>query len=261
MLDQIVQKGCDQLSLSKEIILKLIKFIDFQKVKGITGGYAASAFGDYLGFLRITDNEYTQAFFGERWGDHMVRTPIPQDWMKFLNAEAPLFTPSRLEPQYNDVKFYDAGIEKTLTGMTTNLHNHGTVRKAPPTRESYENFIIEQFLPKQFFIELLNESIPTILSQGLPEVTFDTAYPLHLNEEDARHGLNKLLHNELHRMVSKSDLMKYTLAVLDTSKIEINSEVFFTRNDIEAGSARAGGYFYIGAVPAKAIKVADKNIT
>lgn len=261
MLEQIVQKGCEQLGLSTEVVTKLIQFIDFQKIKGITGGYASSSFGDYLGFLRIADNETTQSFFGERWGDHMVRTQVSQHYMKYLNAEAPLFTPSRLEPQYNEVKFYDAGIEKVNTGVTTNLHNHGTVRTAPPAREGYENFIIEQFLPKQFFIELPNESIPMTLASGLPKVTFDTPYPLHLTADEARHGLNKHLHSVLHRMVSKSDLMKFTLVTIDTSKIEINSDVFFTRNDIEAGSARAGGYFYIGDVAAKAITVADQNIT
>ena len=260
-LDQIVRDCCNVLNVTEEVAFKLVQFIDLLKIQGQIGGYALSKFGDYLGFLQIHDNEASTQFFADRWSDHMVRIEVPQNYMKYLNIEAPMFTPSRLEPQYNKVPFYEAGIEKVPTGVSTNPHNEGTVRKAPLPREAYENFIIQQFLPSEFYLELPNESIPTVLSEGLPEVSFESAYPLHVKDEEARHGLSKHLHSILHRMVAKSDLMKYTLVKIDTSKIEITTDMLFTRNDLEAGSARSGGYFYLGKIPAAAIKVADQNIT
>lgn len=260
-LDQIIRDCCNALNVTEEVAAKLVIFIDLQKVQGQVGGYALSKFADYLGFLQVHDNAASTQFFADRWADHLVRVDIPHSHMKYLNPEAPMFTPSRLEPQYNQTPFYDAGIEKVPTGVNRNPHDGGTVRKAPPTREAYENFIVQQFLPKEFYLEITNESVPTVVVQGLPKVSFDAAYPLHVTAEEARHGLNKHLHSLLHRMVAKSDLMKYTLVKIDTSKIEINTDVLFTRNDLEAGSARSGGYFYLGNIPAEAIKVADENIT
>lgn len=260
-LDQIIRDCCNALNVTEEVAAKLVQFIDLQKVQGQTGGYALSKFGDYLGFLRLLDNEASLQFFASRWEDHLVRIEVPQTYMKYLNSDALMFTPSRLEPQYNKVPFYDAGIEKVPTGVSTNPHNEGTIRKAPDPREAYENFIIEQFLPKQFFIEMPNAAIPTVISEGLPAVTFDKPYPLHLTEEEARRGLSKHLHNVNHRMATKADLMSHTLLCVTTSELEVTADLLFTRNDMFAGSSRSGGYFYIGKIPAKAIKVADQNIT
>lgn len=260
-LDTAIEAGCAKLGLSFEIVTKLVECIDLLKIKGEVGGYASSKFSDYLGFLQLADTEAMREFFAERWSDHMVRIPVPKEYMKYLNAEIPLFTPSRLEPQYNKTPFYEAGIEKVPTGKNTNTHDVGTVRKAGPMRESYQNFVIEQFLPPAFYIELPNESIPCVLSEGLPEVDFVNPYPLHTSAEDARQGLNKHLHHTLRRMVTPAELMRYTLVKLDSSQLEFNEDVFYTRNGLDAGSARSGGYFYIGAIPAKAISVADENIT
>lgn len=260
-LDQIIRDCCNALNVEEDLAAKIVQFIDLQKIQGQTGGYALSKFGDYLGFLRVLENETTLQFFASRWADHLVRIEVPKNYLKYLNDEAPMFTPSRLEPPNNTTPFYDAGIEKVPTGVSTNPHNEGTIRKAPEPREAYENFIIEQFLPKHFFIELPNESIPTVLSEGLPAVTFDKPYPLHLSEEEARRGLNKHLHNLNHRIVTKAELMMHTLMCITTEELEINADLLFTRNDMFAGSSRSGGYYYIGKIPSKAIKVADKNIT
>jgi hypothetical protein len=231
-----------------------------QKVMGQVGGMASSKFGDYLGFLRIPDDEKMQKFFAERWADHMVRSEVPKEYMKYLSPDAPMFTPSRLEPFYNPTPFYEAGITKTDPGVNRNPEDGGTVRKPKPMPEGYENFLIEQFLPEAFYIELTNESIPSVLKDGLPEVTFDNPYPLHVTAEEARRGLNKHLHHTTHRIVTPQELKRYTLVVIDVNKIEMNADVLFTRNDIEAGSSRFGGYFYSGKIPPTAIKVADENI-
>lgn len=261
MLDSIVRDAASFLGVPKETALKLVAFIDLQKIMGNVGGMASSKFADYLGFLRLPDNTITQQFFASRWEDHLVRIDVPKEYLKYLSGDVPLFTPSRLEPQYNPVPFYEAGLEKTLLGVNTNPHDHGTVRKPKPMREEYENFIIQQFVPQRFFLELPNESIATVLSQGLPEVTFENPYPLHITVEEARTGLNKHLHNLNHRIVTKADLMRHTLIEINTEKLEINSDVFYTRNDLAAGSSSTGGFFYIGKIPAKAISVSDENIT
>ena len=258
---QIVAQAADSFGIDVDTAYKLVAFIDLQKIMGQIGGMASSKFGDYLGFLRIPDDERMQGFFAERWADHMVRIDVPKEYEKYLSPDAPMFTPSRLEPYYNKTPFYDAGLTKIPVGASRNPEDGGSVRKPKPMPEGYENFLIEQYLPTSFYIELPNESIPTVLKQGMPEVTFDTAYPFHVTAEEARRGLGKHLHHQNTRIVTSQDLKRYTLVCIDVSKIEVTSDTLFTRNDLEAGSARFGGYFYSGSIPPKAIKIADENIT
>lgn len=258
---QIVATAAETLSISVETAYKLVAFIDVQKIMGAVGGMASSKFGDYLGFLRIPDDERMQQFFADRWSDHTVRIDVPKECMKYLSPDAPMFTPSRLEPFYNKTPFYEAGVTKVDPGNNRNPEDGGFVRKPKPMPEGYENFLIEQFLPQKFYLEIPNDTIPRVLKDGLPEVTFDNAYPFHVTAEEARRGLSKHLLHHQSRIVSHVDMMRYTLVEIDTNKIEMNADVLFTRNDIEAGSSRFGGYFYSGVIPSNAIKVADENIT
>lgn len=260
-LVQIISATASSYDVSVEVAYKLIAFIDLQKIMGAIGGMASSKFGDYLGFLRIPDDERMQNFFAERWADHMVRIDVPREYQKFLSPDAPMFTPSRMEPFYNKTPFYDAGITKTPTGMNRNPEDGGTVRKPKPMPEGYDNFLIEQYLPTAFYLEVVNEAIPSILNDGLPEVTFNEPYPLHVTANEARSGLNKHLYHKNGRIVTPSDLMRYTLIRIDPTKIELTTDTLFTRNDLEAGSSRQGGYFYTGKIPSSAVSIADENIT
>lgn len=260
-VDRIIEEEAAILNLSPEVVRKLVTFIDLRKIEGQIGGLASSMFGDFLGFNRLPYTEQLSEFFARRWADHMVQITIPKEYMKYLPGDTPLFTPSRLEPVYNKVPFYEAGIDKTPPGVNTNLHDYGTVRKPPPMREEYENFIVSQFVPPTFFLEVANESIPTVLAEGLPEVDFEDPYHLHLNAEDARSGLSKHLHNLTQRVAAKQELLQFTLIELHTLQLELTADVFFTRNGLDAGSARSGGYFYTGKIPASAITVSDENIS
>lgn len=261
MLDKIINDECVTLELNAETVLKLITKIDLLKIEGQIGGMASSKFGDYLGFLRLPDTQVMQEFFARRWADHFVRITVPKAYMKYLPGDVPLFTPPRLEPVYSRVPFYQAGIEKTETGVNTNPHNHGTVRKPRPYSESSEAFIIAEFVPVHFYLELPNETIATVLMEGLPAVNEEAPYPLHMTAEEARAGLSKHLHNVSHHIVSKSDLMRHTLVTIAVDKLDITSDNFYTNSGLEAGSTRAGGYYFVDKIPAAAIKVADENIT
>src|SRR5438093_13728351 len=77
-LIHIVSQAADSYNLPVETAYKLVAFIDLQKIMGRIGGEASSKFGDYLGFLRIADDERMRDFFAARWCDHMVRITVPR---------------------------------------------------------------------------------------------------------------------------------------------------------------------------------------
>jgi hypothetical protein len=261
MLQAIIDRAVGFFGLSPEIAQKLISYIDLQKIKGMTEPYASSKFADYLGFLQIPDTQEMQTFFAERWGDYIVWTQVPKEYMKFLNPEGPLFTPSRLEPHYRERRFYESGVPQVPMGKNTNTHNEGSVRTIPAEKELYQNFVVYQFLPEFFYFEAPNEWVPSMLHEGLPAVEHDKPYRLHLTVEEARADLHKHLFRANHQMISKTDLLSHTLVQFETSKLVMNGDVFFTQNDLMQGSARSAGYFYIGQVPSNAIQVSSENIT
>lgn len=259
-LEQIVTAAADKLQMPYELALKLITFIDLQKIMGQVGGMASSNFGDYLGFLRIPDDWQMQEFFAERWKDNMVRIKVPKDYEKYLHSDAPIFTPSRLEPIYQKKPFYDQGVEKVPVGASRNPFDGGFVRKAPPIEDDYSNFIIEDYLPQNFYMEVPNNEVPKLLREGLPAVNVDNPYVLHIHVEDARLWLNKTLGEKLRRLARKTDLLHYTLIHIEAEKLRIDNDVFFPDNNLHKHSARTGGYFYAAEIPHDAISVAHENI-
>jgi hypothetical protein len=127
MFHKIVEAATIQLSLPQDTVEKLVKFIDIQKIKGLVGGQAASKFGDFLGFLGIPDNSLSQQFFGDRWSDHRVHIQVPDDLKHYLNNDTPVFTPNRLEPQYQEKPFYEQGVTRVASGTYGNPENGGSV--------------------------------------------------------------------------------------------------------------------------------------
>lgn len=261
MLQSIIDRAVLHLGVTPEIAQKLIHFIDLQKIKGLTEPYACSNFGDYLGFLQLMDTDEMKLFFIERWGDHVVWTTVPKDYMHFLNGETPMFTPSRLEPQYQDKPFYKEGIEQTPLGQNHNTFDCGSVRKVKRPDDPYSNFIIHQFLPDFFYMEVPNDWVATLLQEGLPEATVENPYSLSMSVEEARSELQKKLYNDTHQVVTKTQLLGYTLIGISTDKLELNNDVFYTNNLLMRRTSRVAGHYYLGAIPADAISIANENIT
>lgn len=260
-LQTVLDRVVAHLSLSPEIANKLVRFIDLQKVKGLTSPYASSKFGDYLGFLQIPDTEAMQQFFVERWADHVVWSEVPKEYMKFLSAEMPMFTPSRLEPRYQETRFYDAGLVKVPAGENSNPENGGSVRTVPREEDSYGNFIIFQFLPEYFYMEVPNGWVATLLHQGLPEASDENPYSLSMSIDEARSELQKKLYNETHTVATKVKLLNYTLIAIDPTELKLDNDVFYPNNSLYRHSARSFGHYYTGEIPAKAISIAHENIT
>lgn len=260
-LQLLVERACANLGVPEEIAAKLVNFIDMQKIKGMTEPYASSRFGDYLGFLQIPDTAPMQQFFSERWADHVVWSQVPNAYMKFLNMEMPAFTPSRLEPQYQDKPFYQQGLPQAKLGDNYDPGTGGAVREVARGEDLYTNFIIYEFLPDYFYMEVPNDWVATLLQEGLPETDDSKPYSLAMSIEEARTELQKKLYNELHSVVTKTQLLRYTLIAIDPAQLELNNDVFYPSNAAYRRSARSIGHYYTGAIPASAISIAHENIT
>lgn len=263
-LETAIAETATVLNIDTSLALSLVTRIDVLKIKGYTAGEAASHFADYLGFLGLPDDEASHELFATRWMDHKVWIKIPEDLKHYLNSDTPLFTQAREEPIYRKTPFYAAGITKTPLGVLRNPEDGGSVRKAPALDEGLDNFIIHQFLPDVFYLEVANNQVQSVLNLGLPaQPNGDDAYKIYLDAESARSNLSIDLmtaDKELH--TARPSLTDYTLIQLEVSKMEINNDAFYTKN-ITGHKGRTGnlGYFYVGHVPASGCKVSRSNKT
>ncbi len=262
MLNKIIAECMLALDVSETIAQKLVTCIDILKLRGYTGGEAASKFADYLGFLRLSDNSVSQTFFAHRWVDHKVWIPITADLKQYLHSDTPLFTQSRLEPVFRSEPFYHAGLTKVDPGVNSNPEDHGTVRQAKPLPEAYQNFIIHEYLPNHFYYEVHNSMVEKILSGGLFEVDDDeNPYKIYITDVEARTNLTKDLITSGKRS-DRTDLLDYTLLRLKVSKMQMDNRVFYTKTiSGHKGQSSAYGYFYKGAVPASGCSIAPTNIS
>jgi hypothetical protein len=171
-----------------------------------------------------------------------------------------LFTVARLEPSTVDAPFFKNGMPTIDLGDDRNPQNGGTVRKALPPGEDYSNFIIHQNVPDRFFIEIKNSDVEHILSSGFPESDYTDPLRLYGDIEQVRgtlmadlvqqHGSTKLTHKD------------FTLMEVDSDAIQLNNDYLYTKKlHAHKQGSRQDGYFYIGAIPPKAVLVAKENRT
>ncbi len=264
MLNKIIDQAVLQMDVDVPTATRLVHFIDVLKMKGFTGGEAASRFADQLGFLRIPDNRVSHEFFAVRWTDHKVWITVTDDLKQYLNNSTPLFTQSRLEPVYRDIPFYEAGLERVDPGVNRNVRNRGTVRNCPRPSEQYSNFIIHENLPDSFFLEVPNTSVQATLENGLPPIDISAnAEPrkVYVTVHEARSNLAKdLISKGL--PATQANLVQFTLLALNVDKMEMNNDVFWTKTlSGHKGQGSNYGYFYTGAVPADGCSIAHHNLT
>lgn len=260
MLTQIIEQGCQLLKLATETVTKLVTFIDIQKIKGYTGGQAASRFADYLGFLGIADNAVSHEFFASRWTDHRVWIDIPENLRHYVDQAAPLFTPGRLEPKYETRPFYEQGIPQVAPGTTCDPTTGHSVRTAPALTESYSNFIINVNVPQEFYIEVANSAIDRTLTTGF-ESDPEQPYRLYASAAEARDSLyRELAHSRATRGPRAGVAGDYTLLTVATEHMELNNDLFFTMKIAgRKQSTTSAGYFYRGYIKPKGIRIADEN--
>lgn len=243
MLEDAVLKS--NLQLPKDLVIKLITFIDIQKLKGLNAPSALSRFGDYLGFLQLPETQELVKFFHERWRDPKVIIEITPDIRKMIPGSNELFTPPRMEAVVIDKPYYKHGIPKTRGYV----HGEHSLKLAPVPSESYKSFIIAQNLPSKFYLRIGSEQVASALENGLPApkdqyVLFGSsnlalAYYLLV--------LNKYMKGSEH--VSSGVTLQ-----IDPWQLELNSDVLsaFRKYKFE-------GYSYKAGIPAKAIGVESKS--
>ncbi len=258
MLTQIVTAAAEQMGVNTVIASKLVHFIDVQKLKGLTGGQAASRFADYLGFLRLPDDAASHEFFASRWNDHLVRIPITPELEKYSETSTPIFTRPRLEPVFNKTPFYNAGLTKVETGVTRNPEDGGSVRKPPPSTISYSNFIIEEFVPAQFYFEIHNEQVEDFLTNGLKALSGEAELQIYPSAHDAHANLVRDLRMRGNK-ITHALLGEHTLVSIASEKMQLNNDVFYTKHLSQNANATYG-YFYTGGVPAAGCAVAENKL-
>lgn len=247
-------------TVDEKTVIRLVTAIDEYKLQGLTGGEAAEKFGDLLGMLQIPYTEVMQHFFARRWQDHVVWITVPQSMKHYYSGDTRVFTISRLEPSTINTHFYMNGITPTLPGDCRNPEDGGTVRKAPPLADGYSNFIINQFVPEQFYIEVPNVSVMSVLSTGLAATDETEPYTLFSDIEQCRGSLYASL---TQRHGGKPlDHKDFTLLSVHRSGLQLDNDLFYTKQlHAHKQGSRTNGYFYIGAIPASAIKVSIHNRT
>lgn len=266
-LEDVIGRCMAALGVDRPTAAKLALKIDSFKMRGLTGGEGSSRFADYLGFLRIPDSEVTNEFFAYCWTSPLVWTPICPELRPFLNRETPLFTQSRLEPVFHSTPFYEQGLTKVKTGVNFNPEDGSAVRKPKGLTEDYSNFIINEFLPKTFFIEVKNDEVSQVLAEGIratnegDDSDEDDEHTLYLKSDDARANLASDLRTH-NRLVTREALLQYTLIEIETSKMQINNKVFYTKTvSGHKGQGSNYGYFYSGSVPPSGCHVSSENLT
>lgn len=263
----IVQRTSSTFGLDAETAALLVNRIDLLKLQGFTGGQALSQFGDYLGFLRIPDNEQSLEFFAQRWADPLVWSPITKENVRYLNPETPLFTQSRLEPHFMSSPFFKQGLTKVGTGVSYNPEDSSALRKAPGLTEDYSNFVVSAFLPPAFFVEVKNSEVQAVLEHGI-EATHEgndsspeDEHVLYLTPEDARANLAVDLRRQ-QLPVSRATLLEHTLLEIATDSMTIDNRVFYTKTvSGHKGQGSNYGYFYSGSVPPGGVTVSKLNLT
>lgn len=248
--------------LPPETVSVLVGKVDELKILGYTGGEASSKFGDYLGFLGLPDDAHMGEFFARRWSDHCVVTPVPPKLRHYVANDTPIFTVSRIEPQYQVRPFYKQGLEKVEPGSYGPPTARGPVRTAPPLRERFSNFIILANFPPVFYMEADNARISTILSDGLPKSDRHHPYKFYSTIDDARDSLFRDL--ATHGRQRSATVMlpsNFTLLEIRSAGLALDNDVFYTRtlSGHKQGS-RAYGYYYTGGIDKQFLAVCVANI-
>lgn len=260
MLNKILADTAKTFNVPEYTASKIVTLIDVCKMRGLTGGEAASKFADLLGFLQIADDVRSHEYFATRWTDHKVWIKIGLAEQQYLNNETPLFTQSRLEPVYNKTAFYDQGCQKVDLGVNTNPITGGSVRRPARLEESFSNFIVHEYLPDSFFLETFKTRVHGILANGLPDVPDVDAYRIYVSADTARQSLSRDLITK-GVSASRASLLDYTLLELNVDKMQMNNDVFYTKTiSGHKGQGSNYGYFYSADVPASGIRVSTQNI-
>ena len=258
--ESLTKPQADVVYATREVVAKMITRIDLFKLQGRTGGEAAEKFGDFLGFLRIPYTLVMQEFFARRWTEHVVWTRVPLDMPEYYTNQDSLFTVARLEPSTVETPFYKNGIQSLPSGDCRNPQDGGTVRKAAPTEEDFSNFIISQFVPQHFYIEVKNTDVEDVLTNCFPASDYTDPLRLYGDITQVRGTLMTDLVQQ--RGYTKLTHKDFTLIEIDSYAIELNNDYLYTKKlHAHKQGSRLNGYFYIGAISSKAISVSKENRT
>lgn len=262
-LDKVVEFETGATGMPADLVTKLAERIDELKLMGYTGGEASSKFGDYLSFLGLPDDGPASEFFARRWTDHRVITPVSPKMRSYVNSDTPVFTVSRLEPQYQDKPFTGQGLKMVAPGSYGPRGAKGPVREARKLGEIYLNFIIVENLPPIFYMEVDNSRMSEILSTGLPKAGATTPYKMYMTPDDARDSLFKDLRAH-GRSNSTKDMNpgNFTLLEIDSFGLSLDSNIFYPRTlHGHRQGTRAYGYYYEGAFDREFLSVSKQNIS
>jgi hypothetical protein len=248
------------LQLPEEIVSKLYVFIDLQKLTGLNMPEASAKFEDYIRFLQLPETEELAKFFLDRWTDHRVRIKVPQDYKKYIHTDHPMFTPPRIEQLTDTEPYYKLGIRDRPGALKYNPMIGGNVQVAQPPQEDYSYFIIDEYVPEQFYIMLPNEEVQDVLENGFPATDYNSPYSLTSTVEEAKSGYVSAMSGTSRKMSGNNTVHEKlntgVVIAIDAEALELNDNVLYTEKYGAHKVHRTHGYYYVGAIPAKACKVA-----
>jgi hypothetical protein len=142
-----------------------------------------------------------------------------------------------------------------------NPQNGGTVRKAPAIGDDFSNFIIHQFVPEHFYIEVPNTDVANVLENGIPATDYDSPTQFYKTIESARGTLYAKL-SQQRGGANKLIGHDFTLIEIDSYALTLNNDMLYTKKlHAHKQGSRQEGFYYIGSIASKALSVSKYNRT
>jgi hypothetical protein len=241
-------------SLPTSKVEALFFFIDRLKLQGHTVGRAFSNYCDHLPLLGIACTDLTDQFFAYRWADKRVWIPVPVDLKDDLGT-MPLFTPFKIDE--GDIYKCRAPLPPYVHPGTTRFSDEGhDTQLIPMPRDPSTFFIIDEFIPEHFYMELPNDEVLDALRSGLPNAPYDEPYRLALSPEGAKGSLVKLrLERREPIKYVHAALSDYTMLSVDTNKMDLDPDHFKIHISHHHKATNYAVYLYTGDIPAQALEV------
>lgn len=263
---QLLQNSILQLNLAEGdeyLVLKFLTFIDIEKIKGNTRIAAAANFANYLKMVAGLDSkkllmlmadgnwiDTVSSWFHHRWDDHYVHIKVPQDMLKFISGEIPIFTPFRLE-EYAEA-MQGNHYCKYLQGGAFHRTNGNPMRVDLNKDAQYSYFIIREGIPEHFYIQIPTDEVADALTRGIKSTTVENdAFQIFKHPSDVKTSVlstDRQYENKKQQAVCK----------IDADMLDITVDSLFTRKmsgSRHMGGTHAVGIFFRGEIPNKAIKV------